>query len=113
LLSSADALAHRADHAVNAGRRTALLTKNHLSAEQQRAVEEVTGKGDLKSLAGVAGSGKSTTLAAMRQIWEAEGYTVKGAALAGIAAENLETAAGIKSRTLASYELAWDRGRDP
>jgi ATP-dependent exoDNAse (exonuclease V) alpha subunit len=48
-------------------------------------VEEVTGQGDLKSLAGVAGS----------------------------AVENLETAAGIKSRTLASYELAWERGRDP
>jgi hypothetical protein len=62
LLSTADALAHRADHGVNARRRGALLTKNHLSAEQQRAVEDVTGQGDLKSLAGVAGSGKSTTL---------------------------------------------------
>jgi len=38
---------------------------------------------------------------------------VKGAALAGIAAENLQVAAGIQSRTLASYELAWERGADP
>jgi Ti-type conjugative transfer relaxase TraA len=113
LMNNADVLAHRADHGVNANRRTALLTKDHLSTEQQRAVEEVTGQGDLKSLAGVAGSGKSTTLSLMRKIWETEGYTVKGAALAGIAAENLEVSSGIKSRTLASYELAWDRGRDP
>jgi len=113
LMNNADALAHRAHHGVNASRRTAVFAKHHLSAEQQRATLEVTGQGDLKSLAGVAGSGKSTTLAAMRAIWEAEGYNVKGAALAGIAAENLEVSSGIKSRTLASYELAWERGRDP
>jgi Ti-type conjugative transfer relaxase TraA len=112
LMENADRLAHRGEHGVNANRRTRILAKLTLSAEQQRAALEVTGQGDLKSLAGVAGSGKSTTLAAMRAIWEAEGYTVKGAALAGIAAENLEVSSGIKSRTLASYELAWERGRD-
>jgi hypothetical protein len=38
---------------VNANRRTAVLAKHTLSAEQQRAVHEVTGQRDLKSLAGV------------------------------------------------------------
>jgi Ti-type conjugative transfer relaxase TraA len=113
LLASAEHLAHRARHAVDPNRRAAVLTQHRLSDEQRRAVHEVTAQGDLKSLVGVAGSGKSTTLAAMRQVWEGEGYTVKGAALAGIAAENLEIAAGIPSRTLASYELGWSRGRDP
>jgi Ti-type conjugative transfer relaxase TraA len=113
LLEHGEELAHRADHAVDAKRRTAVLTQHNLSAEQERAVIDITALGDLKALAGVAGSGKSTALAAMRQVWEGEGYTVKGAALAGIAAENLEIAAGIRSRTLASYELAWSRGRDP
>jgi Ti-type conjugative transfer relaxase TraA len=113
LLENADKLSERANHHVDPRRRTAVLTQHRLSAEQERAVVEVTARGDLKALAGVAGSGKSTTLAAMRQVWEAEGYTVKGAALAGIAAENLEVAAGIQSRTLASYELAWSNGRDP
>jgi Ti-type conjugative transfer relaxase TraA len=113
LLANAEELARRGGHAVDPHRRSAVLTQHRLSAEQERAVLEVTGRGDLKSLAGVAGSGKSTTLAAMRGVWEKEGYTVKGAALAGIAAENLEVAAGIQSRTLASYELAWQRGRDP
>ena len=49
----------------------------------------------------------------MREAWEAQGLSVKGAALSGIAAENLQVASGIPARTLASYELAWNGGRDP
>ena len=113
LLQISDTLAHRTDHGVDAKARTRILAKHSLSPEQQRAAIDITGKGDLKSLAGVAGSGKSTTLRALREIWEKEGYTVKGAALAGIAVDNLQQAAGIKSRTLASYELAWNAGHDP
>jgi ATP-dependent exoDNAse (exonuclease V) alpha subunit len=113
LLDNADKLAHRASHGVDAKRRAAVLSHHNLSAEQGRAVEAITAEGDLKSLVGVAGSGKSTTLAAMREVWEKEGYTAKGAALAGIAAESLQVSSGIHSRTLASYELSWSRGRDP
>jgi Ti-type conjugative transfer relaxase TraA len=113
LLVHSEQLAQRDRHGVDTRRKTTVLSQHRLSPEQERAVHEVTAQGDLKSLVGVAGSGKSTTLAAMREIWEGEGYTVKGAALAGIAAENLEVAAGIHARTLASYELAWNNGRDP
>jgi Ti-type conjugative transfer relaxase TraA len=113
LLTNADTLAQRANHGVDTHHRTRILAKHSLSPEQQRAAIDITGSGDLKALAGVAGSGKSTTLKALREIWEKEGYTVKGAALAGIAVDNLQQAAGIKSRTLASYELAWNSGRDP
>jgi Ti-type conjugative transfer relaxase TraA len=88
------------------------LSQGNLSEEQKTAFKHLTGEGDLKALVGVAGSGKSTLLAAARQAWEAEGLTVKGAALSGIAAENLELASGIKSRTLASYEYTWKEGRD-
>ncbi len=61
----------------------------------------------------VAGTGKSRLLGAARLAWEGEGYTVKGAALSGIAAENLSVSSGIPSRTLASLEYAWQSDRDP
>ncbi len=113
MLADAETLAQRDGHGVSRGRQASVLSNNRLSEEQRQAFEHVTGAGDLKSLVGVAGSGKSTALAAMREAWEAEGLSVKGAALSGIAAENLSQASGIQARTLASYELAWNGGRDP
>jgi ATP-dependent exoDNAse (exonuclease V) alpha subunit len=113
LLRDADRLTQRNGHGVAASRKTSVLSQHTLSAEQVTAFEHVTAPGDLKALVGVAGSGKSRLLAAARETWEAEGYTVKGAALSGIAAENLTAASGISSRTLAGFEWHWNRDRDP
>src|SRR5581483_10583530 len=73
-----------------------------LSGEQRDAFEHMTGREGLASVVGYAGSGKSAMLGAAREAWEAEGFTVRGAALSGIAAENLEGGSGIAARTLAS-----------
>ena len=83
-----------------------------LSGEQADALHHVTSDGDLALVVGYAGTGKSAMLGVAREAWEREGYTVRGAALSGIAAENLEAGSGIQSRTLASYEHAWGRDRD-
>lgn len=83
-----------------------------LDPEQVDAVRHVTGDNGIAAVVGLAGAGKSTLLAAARVAWESEGRRVIGAALAGKAAEGLEDSSGIKSRTLASLELAWASGRD-
>ena len=83
-----------------------------LSGEQRDAFEHVTGREGLASVVGYAGSGKSAMLGAACEAWEAEGFTVRGAALSGIAAENLESGSGIAARTLASLEHQWEQGRE-
>ena len=69
----------------------------------------MTGKEGLACVVGYAGSGKSAMLGVAREAWEADGFTVRGAALSGIAAENLEGGSGIASRTLASLEHQWEQ----
>ena len=83
-----------------------------LSAEQRGALAHITGDKGLASVVGYAGSGKSAMLGVAREAWEAQGYTVRGAALSGIAAENLEGGSAIASRTIASLEYQWEQGRE-
>ncbi|MGO6819872.1 Ti-type conjugative transfer relaxase TraA, partial [Rhizobium brockwellii] len=83
-----------------------------LDPEQVDAVRHVTGDNGIAAVVGLAGAGKSTLLAAARVAWESGGSRVIGAALAGKAAEGLEDSSGIRSRTLASWELIWANGHE-
>jgi Ti-type conjugative transfer relaxase TraA len=83
-----------------------------LSREQRSAFAHVTEGHDLAIVVGYAGSGKSAMLGVAREAWQESGYQVRGLAISGIAAENLETGSGIVSRTIASMEHQWGQGRE-
>ncbi|MBB3458823.1 Ti-type conjugative transfer relaxase TraA [Rhizobium sp. BK313] len=84
----------------------------HLSEEQRMAIAHVADRSAIAAVIGRAGAGKTTTMKAAREAWEAAGYRVVGGALAGKAAEGLEKETGIASRTLSSWELRWNEGRN-
>ena len=81
-----------------------------MSDEQRAGIERLTGDERISAIVGRAGAGKTTMMKAAREAWEKAGYNVRGAALAGKAAEGLEKEAGIPSRTLASWQLQWENG---
>ena len=83
-----------------------------LSGEQRDAFDHATNGKDLGVVIGYAGTGKSAMLSVAREAWEDAGYQVRGAALSGIAAENLEAGSGIASSTIASLEYGWAQGHD-
>ncbi|NDW06496.1 AAA family ATPase [Jiella pacifica] len=84
-----------------------------LSDEQVAAIRHVLKPNQLSAVVGLAGAGKSTLLSVARQAWEEQGYRVHGAALAGKAADSLQSASGISARTLASLEASWKAGYEP
>jgi hypothetical protein len=112
-----DELARRGEHGVSVSHCAGALEAAErrglvLSGEQRDAFDHITEGRGLASVIGYAGTGKSAMLGVAREAWEREGYRVHGAALSGIAAENLEGGSGIQSRTIASLEHAWGQGRD-
>lgn len=110
MLERAERLHRAVSHAVSETAKVQAATRRSLNDEQQAAFAHLVSEGALKNVVGYAGTGKSYLLGAAREAWEAQGYRVQGAALSGIAAENLEAGSGIESRTLASRQYYWDKG---
>ncbi len=81
-------------------RRGVEIDHPHLSESQRRAVEQILASRDQVTVfEGVAGSGKTTSLTAIREAAESEGYKVEGFAPTSRAAQKLAEA-GIESSTL-------------
>jgi Ti-type conjugative transfer relaxase TraA len=106
-------LSQRTSHSVQAKLlETVCARHSRLSDEQKTAIEHITGSERIAAVIGRAGAGKTTMMKAAREAWELAGYRVVGGALAGKAADGLEKEAGIASRTLASWQLCWNQGRN-
>lgn len=84
---------------------------NGLSDEQRNALVHIAGAERLAVIEGTAGAGKSYMLDAARDAWQRDGYTVRGCALAGKAAEGLEKSSGIESATIHSTLAQLDSGK--
>ena len=81
-----------------------------LSKAQLNAVDEIfLSRGKIVGLDGVAGAGKTTTLAVIREGAEAQGYTIEGFAPTSRAAQKLSEA-GMKTSTLQRHLI---RGEQP
>ena len=119
IAAEVDALARRADApAVSRPDAWAALARGQVALGrpftpgQREAVEAAltSGRG-VDLVVGVAGSGKTTALAAVRDGFERAGYQVIGASTSGQAARALGREAGIEeSRTLASLRGRLERG---
>jgi ATP-dependent exoDNAse (exonuclease V) alpha subunit len=84
----------------------------HLSVSQRNAVEEVlTSRDRMMALEGVAGGGKTTSLAAVREAAVSTGYEVEGLAPTSRAAQKLAEA-GMGTETLQRHLTRGDRADD-
>jgi ATP-dependent exoDNAse (exonuclease V) alpha subunit len=84
----------------------------HLSLSQRNAVEEVlTSRDRMMALEGVAGGGKTTSLAAVREAAVSAGYEVEGLAPTSRAAQKLAEA-GMGTETLQRHLTRGDRAGD-
>jgi conjugative relaxase-like TrwC/TraI family protein len=105
----------QAQHAPLAGEATMQRLEEkfaHLSSSQRQAVREITQSRDqITGLQGTAGAGKTTSLAAIREAAEREGYRVEGLAPTSRAAQQLGEA-GIEAMTLQRHLAQGERGGD-
>jgi len=87
-------------------------TREFLNPSQQKVIEEVLASQDrIHALQGLAGSGKTTTLEAVREGAERNGYVVEGFAPTSRAAGQLRDA-GIQADTLQGFFGAGKRGAE-
>jgi ATP-dependent exoDNAse (exonuclease V) alpha subunit len=93
--------------------RTGIENKySHLSDSQRRAVEQILSSRDqVTAMEGVAGAGKTTSLTAIREGAEREGYKVEGFAPTSRAAQKLGED-GIESSTLQRHLARGDQVHD-
>jgi Ti-type conjugative transfer relaxase TraA len=111
MLSKSESMAKTQNHKVKEKYQKQAKASRTLSPEQVKAFDHIFSSGDMSCVVGYAGTGKSYMLDAVREAYEAGGYTVTGTALAGIAAQGLFQSSGIPSQTIARKLIDIQEGR--
>ena len=112
MLAGTDRLSGKAGHQIDQASAEQIFNEKGLSQGQKEAGQHIINSSDITCVRGFAGSGKSYMMNAVRETYETNGYRVRGAALAGIAAKGLEESSGIKSETIHSTLYKWEQGKD-
>lgn len=79
------------------------LPKGLTKGQKEAAAHILSNRDNLLLVSGAAGTGKTTMLAAVRELAEREGFTVRGLSYTGKAAQEIEDASRIKSQTIDSF----------
>lgn len=99
----AEDLNNRYQHSVRSSIVDTVIKSYQLNEEQSKAIRHVLQGSDISIIVGRAGTGKTYALRAANEAYIKAGYKVHGLALSGIAAQGLQDAANIKSRTITSF----------
>jgi Ti-type conjugative transfer relaxase TraA len=114
VLSAAKKLARGKGHDIGDGARRAIHRRGRfqtMTAEQVAAFAHATGKGGLALIDGKAGTGKSFTVAAIRQAYEACGRQVVGLAPTNAVAQDMKRDGFKTASTIHSQIFALKNGR--
>ena len=111
VMRDAAALAGKSRHGLPGAEREAALDRHkQVTGERRAAFRELTQAKGLAVLAGEAGTGKSTTLAAVRDAYEAAGYRVIGMSWTNQVVQNLQRDGFRDATTVAAELYRLDRG---
>jgi Ti-type conjugative transfer relaxase TraA len=113
VLKDARSLAGRPGSALTERQRNAALrTHRQLDEEQRAAFAHATGGRGLALVAGEAGTGKSTTLAAIRDAYEGGGYRVIGMAWTNAVVQDMAADGFRETSTIAAALARVEKGKD-
>lgn len=108
MIKDASKLSNRKTHHIPKQIIDQAIVSRGLSVEQAVALRQAINGNDLHVIIGDAGSGKTYTMGAVKEVFEASGYKLRGVALSNVAARGLERDTGIRSTNIAKLITNWD-----